>query len=110
MLAMSSIHDLVSSITLDVKISAIDENIKLALSKYCKTAIFHLVKINSSSVKVSQKYFLIVLSSRVKAYLAHKLFVLSNFRYPALYNLTNVVIVPSISILDLLLFNFAKNL
>jgi hypothetical protein len=40
---------------LDKNIHAIDENIELASSKYCNIAIFHLVRINSSSVKSSPK-------------------------------------------------------
>jgi hypothetical protein len=53
--AISSIQALVSLIILDMNISAMVENIEFASSKYCKTAIFPLVKTRSSSVKLSQK-------------------------------------------------------
>jgi peroxiredoxin len=110
MLAISSTHDVVSDKILEMKIFAIFQKISFASSKYCKTAILDLVSISSSSLKFSQKYDLIILSSSVKAYFAHTLFVLSNFKYPFCASLISVVIVPSFSILDLLLFNLAKNL
>jgi hypothetical protein len=107
---MSSIHSSGLFNTLEINMLDMAQNNCSASLKYCNTAIFPLIKINSSSVKYPQKLFLIVSSSIVKAYFAPILFVLSNSRYQFFANLINVVIAQSNSIFVLLLFNLPKNL